>query len=76
MIEKLFNKFKLEGDYSDYGLKTKEKGILIKSIADLDKTINIAQDEFLQDDDYYDKNIDSDNLILVYLAKEAKRAIR
>lgn len=32
MIEKCFKKFKLEGNFNDYGLKTKAQGIIIRSI--------------------------------------------
>ena len=56
VIEQLFRKFKLDGEPTEYGLKTKAQGILIKNISDLDKTRHFAQEEFLKDDDYYDKN--------------------
>ena len=71
-------KFKLGAiDISEYGLLAKQQQILIKDIGDIVKNKKVIGDQetFLQDKDYYDDNLKTDNLIFRNLNEEAKVAL-
>ena len=77
MIELCGKKLKVNGDYSNWGLKTKCHGFLIHCIGDIDKTrVDLEQELYIQDQDYYDNKLDVDSLVYVNLDKEASRMVR
>lgn len=78
MVEKCYKKFKLEGSASDYGLKNKAQGIIIRSIDEIDKSRknNQEEEDIMADKDFYDENLKTDELVLISLSKEAERHVR
>lgn len=70
-------KFKLPSlDENNYGFKTKEQGILLADIGDINKQKKIVDaDNLMVDKDYYDNNLDTDNLIFTNLIEEADSAL-
>ena len=62
---------------SSYGFKTKMQRILLSEIGTIVKSKKRANDteQFLNDKDYYDDNVQIDNLILRNLKSEAKESV-
>ena len=67
-------KFKLPSlDEKHYGFKTKEQGILLSDISDINKTKKKSDEN--HDKDYYDENLNTDALIFTNLIEEADTAL-